>query len=207
VAPVRFAETERRWLVPTLLVILVAVALGLAGLLIGRSALPLGDNDDDTPDATTGTTAEATGTALPINATVDYDPQGDGAESRGEAESKAAADGNPETAWSTERYSTREFGQLKDGVGLAFELGQVSQVSSLTITSPSVDWTAQVYVADATPDSFEGWGEPVTEIQGTDGQTPIEVEFEPRDAGAVLIWVTHLGEGAQVELSEVTISS
>ncbi len=144
-APVRFAETERRWLVPTLLVILVAVALGLAGLLIGRSALPLGDNDNDTPDSTTaGTTAEATGTALPINATVDYDPQGATAreESPGEAESKAAADGNPETAWSTERYSTREFGQLKDGVGLIFELGQVSQVSSLTITSPSVDWTA-----------------------------------------------------------------
>jgi serine/threonine-protein kinase len=210
VAPVRFAETERRWLVPTLLVILVAVALGVAGLLLGRSALPLGD-DDDTPESTTGTTAEAAGTAIPISATVDYDPLSpdgpDSRESPGEAESMAAADGNPETAWSTERYRTREFGQLKDGVGLIFELGQVSQVSSLSITSPSVDWTGQVYVADAAPDGFEGWGEPVAEIPAGDGQSPIEVEFGARDAGVVLVWVTRLGEGRQVELSEVTVSS
>ena len=137
-------------------------------------------------------------------------PEGDDGsasrESPGEAESKAAADGDPSTGWSTESYRTREFGRLKSGVGLIFELDAVSQVSSLSITSPSVDWKAQVYVADAPPENFEGWGEPVTEFQG-DGTSPIEVQFESRDAGAVLIWVTRLGEGAQVELSEVTISS
>ena len=48
----RFADSERRWLVPTLLVVLVAVALGVAGLLLqgpGDGLFGGDDGDNNTP--------------------------------------------------------------------------------------------------------------------------------------------------------------
>jgi eukaryotic-like serine/threonine-protein kinase len=206
-APVRFAETERRWLVPTLLVILVAVALGIAGLLIGRSALPLGD-DDVTTDSSSATTAEPTGTAVPIAETIDYDPAGTPTpqESPRQAAQKLAADGDPETAWDTERYNDRELTSIRPGVGLIFELEQPADISKITIQSPSVGWRGEVYVADAPPEDLEDWGDPVVSIDG-DGTNPLELAFESRSAGAVLVWITYVGEDHKVELNEVTIST
>jgi serine/threonine-protein kinase len=206
--PVRFAETERRWLVPTLLVILVAVALGLAGLLIGRSALPIGGDDDDTADTTVGSTAEPTGTAVPIAATIDYDPEGTPTpvESPREASQKLAADGDPSTAWDTETYNDRDLTTIKPGVGLIFELENPADISKIEIASPSVGWKGEVYVADSPPEDLSGWGDPVVSIEG-DGTNPLQLQFDSRSAGAVLVWITYVGEDHKVQLDEVTIST
>lgn len=203
-APVRFAETERRWLVPTLLVILVAVALGLAGLLIGRSALPLGD--DDSPNETTGTTGETQGTAVPIVSTVDFDPGGTGGESPRDAARGLAIDGNAETSWDTERYNDRDLTALKPGVGLILELEQPADISAVTIESPSVGWSGAIYTAESTPDDLAGWGEAVVEIDGS-GTSPINLTFDARNAGSVLVWITYVGEDHKVQLNEVSVTS
>ena len=120
-APVRFAETERRWLVPTLLVVLVAVALGVAGLLIQGSGTNLFGNPDDGSDP-----PEATPPAdefVPIARTVDFDPAGGDGEHAEEAERGDAFDGNQNTSWSTEDYTSPDWGRLdKPGVGLILEL-------------------------------------------------------------------------------------
>ena len=208
-APVRFAESERRWMVPTILVILVAIALGVAGLLIGQSALSDDDGGgEDGGGGTTTTAAPAQGTNIEIAQTIDFDPPpGDGTESSGEAAAGAAVDGNPETTWDTERYNSRNFGGLKPGVGLILELNDTAEVSSIEIQSPTDDWTADIYTAASAGDALDSWGEPATSIESGDGSEPVVATFEPREARAVLIWVTRLGPERSVDIAEVTVST
>ena len=61
----------------------------------------------------------------------DFDPQGDGHE-RPETVA-AAVDGDPSTAWTTERYDSVAFGGLKEGVGLLVDLGAPTAVSALEL--------------------------------------------------------------------------
>jgi tRNA A-37 threonylcarbamoyl transferase component Bud32 len=188
---VRFADSERRWLVPTLLVILVAVALGVAGLLLQRTGALLGE-DEDPDESTTTTAAEAV--AVPVAETVDFDPPpGDGSESPNRADDRFAADGDAGTTWNTERYNSREFGSLKEGVGLIMQL-----------ESPSVGWTAEIYAAETAGDDLDDWGEPVASVEGT-GET-VTAELGDTQAGAVLVWITLLGEDNRVELAEVRVT-
>ena len=202
---VRFAESERRWLVPTLLVILVAVALGVAGLLLQRSGSLLGGDDEPSNSTTTASTAPE-GTPVNIAETIDFDPPpGDGRESPNDAGARRAADGDPETSWDTERYNTRDFGRLKSGVGLILDLEQPASLRTLEIDSPSEGWTAEVYVADEPLDDLDAWGDPVAEIEG-EGDT-VTADLDGTDGGAVLIWITYLGTDHRVELTEVRVES
>jgi eukaryotic-like serine/threonine-protein kinase len=202
---VRFADSERRWLVPTLLVILVAVALGVAGLLLQRSGSLLGDDDNN--DGSTTTTATPAGQDVGIAQTIDFDPPpGDGEESPNGADAKYAADGDTSTAWDTERYNTRDFGRLKPGVGLILQLDSPAELQTLEIDSPSVGWTADIYVSDQQSESLEGWGEPVESIQGN-GNGPVTAELDGTSGGYVLVWITHLSTDNRVELAEVRVQN
>ena len=110
----RFADSERRWLVPTLVVVLVAVALGVAGLLlqgIGRRHLrrrrrrrpPAEPTDAPRPTTARHRPRRSTST-----------PRGDGEEHPDEAQAGNAFDGDPATSWSSETYSSPEWGGLQD---------------------------------------------------------------------------------------------
>jgi eukaryotic-like serine/threonine-protein kinase len=205
-APVRFAETERRWLVPTLLVVLVAVALGVAGLLIQGSGTNLfGDpgGESDTSEAPTE------GTPASITETIDFDPPpGDGVEHASEAAAREAADNDASTSWRTEEYSRSdlEWGGLKDGVGLVLRLAEPMEARAVEIDSPHSGWSAQIYVSEGSPDSLDGWGQPVGEIadaQLDDGT--VRTELDAAEASSVLIWFTHQGDNIQMEISEARV--
>ena len=201
--PVRFAESERRWLVPTLLVVLVAVALGVAGLLIRGSGTNLFGESDDDPDATD---ARVTNEPLAIAQTIDFDPIGGDGEHTDEAANRNAADGNGSTSWSTQQYTSPEFGGLKDGVGLIFELDQSQALRALEIDTPEGGWSAQIYVRDQVDTGgLEAWGGPVTEIGTGQSQSPktrVELEAQGR---AVLVWFTRLPDSGQGTISELRL--
>jgi eukaryotic-like serine/threonine-protein kinase len=196
-SPVRFAESERRWLVPTLVVVIVAVALGVAGLLIKGSSSNL--FGDETPD---GASADTTpDTAIPIARTVDFDPEGDGAEHHDEAPN--ASDGDGSTTWESESYGTPEWGGLKSGVGLIVELDDDADLGALEVDTPSEGWQAEVYVADAAADSLEGWGDPAATVDdGGSGTVRINLD---RSGRAVLLWFTRAGDDRQVVVQEVRL--
>src|SRR5690606_30997058 len=139
-SPPRFADSERRWLIPALLVVLVAVALGGAGLLLqGSGPGLLGGPPAGAPaDAPAETTVER---ATPLG-TLALDPQGDGSEHPDEARNGYAFDGDPSTSWSSERYNTPEWGGLKDGVGLILELDEPGPVRGLEIDTGVSGWHA-----------------------------------------------------------------
>ena len=86
----------------------------------------------------------AAGTVVPLRGIGDYDPQGDGEEHGYTAH--LATDGNPTTHWETERYSTRQFGGLKSGLGLVLDAGRAVKLKQLTVTSSTPGFTAVVRV-------------------------------------------------------------
>ncbi|HYF45337.1 MAG TPA: protein kinase, partial [Acidimicrobiales bacterium] len=167
---------KRRWVLPTLLLLLVAVALGIAGVLIGQT---IGERLDDDEGGDNGTATADDGDdaaeALAITSVVPFDPEADQEENNDSA--PAVVDGNPDTTWSSDRYNSPDFGNLKSGVGLVFALDGSVSVSALDVVSPSSGWAAQVYVSEAGGDSLEAWGEPVT----TNDNVPGDVTFDLGD--------------------------
>ena len=190
-----FRQTERGWLVPTVILVVIALALGVAGLLFGRSGA--GDLIGGVRDVITGAPdAEQ----IRLVRAVDFDPFGDDAESPDQA--GAAIDGDPATAWTTESYDNRDITLLKEGVGLMLVAEARGELERLILTSPTNDWSARFYVAASDPGSFEGWGEPVASLDRIEAGT-VEVDLGGAEGGAVLIWITNQGDGSGGD--EVTI--
>ena len=196
-----FSRDERTWLVPALIVSLVAVALGVAWMLIGgtearQDLFDLVDRvapgGDPAPAVVEGTVA------------VPFDPVGGDGE--GNDEAALAVDGDPSTAWTTETYTTRELGGLKPGVGLFVDLGGARDVQEVVVDSSSGGWAGKIFVADQPGFSLEDWGDPVATIEdGAVGETT--VDLDGRTGAYVLLWVTNLGSegGFEFELQELVV--
>lgn len=114
---------RRRW---------TAVAVGLVVLLVAGALgafLLLPADESSAP--------EVQAVPLTISAVRDYDPQGND-QAENPAERGYAVDGDPTTAWYTERYQTTpEFGGLKTGVGLVLRLTAPAVATEMVISSPT----------------------------------------------------------------------
>ena len=196
-----FAAQERSWLVPAMLVSLVAVALGLAWILIGgtearRDLFDLVDRvapgGGQPAEPVAGVTANA------------FDPFGTGGEN--DSTVGLAVDGDPATAWETERYNTRTLGGLKPGVGVWFDLRESREIDELVVQSASPGWSGTVHVADRPGTAFEDWGEPVGNVSGA-GADAHTVDLEGARGSYVLLWITDLGTegGFRFALEELTV--
>ena len=195
-----FRQTERGWWLPTLIVVLVAVALGIAGLLLGRSGA--GDLLDGVRDLVGGDDA---GQPATIRTAIAFDPSGDGTEN-GELAANAI-DGDTATDWHTEGYNEPDITKLKDGVGLILELDSVATLDELQIDSRTNSWTFAVYVAERAATSLDGWGDPVTTTDALPAGAS-SVDLNGARGGAVLIWILNRGDepgraGAEIQEARV----
>jgi serine/threonine-protein kinase len=196
VAP-SFRQTERSWLVPTAVIVVLAIALTVAGIALSRSEVGSGF---------LGTGGNGTGggsrVAVTPTAVRSFDPEGrDRAEH--EERAKLAADGDPKTSWITDTYNSPELGGLKSGVGLVRELPETVGVRHVRVESPTRGWSAAVYVAAAPGASLADWGEPVQRVDDVAG--PADFAFDAKQGKAVLVWITRLGDGNRVEVPEVLV--
>jgi eukaryotic-like serine/threonine-protein kinase len=197
-----FVASERSWLVPTLLVVLVAVALGVAGLLIGGSGA--GTLIDDVRGAFTGGEGGAPAGQLQIVSATAADPFGDGWENDEDAPN--VYDGDLGTTWATEGYNDRDIARFKGGVGIAIELEQRAALGELVVTSTTENWRAQVFVADQVDvTGLEAWGEPVFTTQGI-ASGPARIDLKGAEGSAVLIWIIDRGDAPQGERGRVEIA-
>jgi len=199
--PLAFAKAERSWVVPAALIVVIAVVLGIVGVALGGT-----DVGRDIFDAATGGSGTSASTEpIALGAPAAHDPDGDGSEK--DSLLTNATDGDPATAWTTEEYRSRAFGGLKDGVGIIVPLGAVAELHQLRVTSPTNDWSAEVFVADAPGGD---WGEPVASRSAIPaGESAFDLSGAT--GGAVLLWITDLGDGTtgrayEVAVSEVVIS-
>jgi serine/threonine protein kinase len=191
-----FRESERSWLYPVAMIVVVAVTLGIMGVLFARTETGqrLFNTDGGGDDGQE---------ALPIQRTLSFDPPpGSGAEH--DAELPLLMDGDPATAWTTETYTTSRFGDLKQGVGVVFVLEGAPRLDDLVVSTTSRGWSARVYVADSPKSRLEDWGESVASKNGINGET--KWSLDERQAGAVLLWITDLGPANQVSLNEVRVT-
>jgi len=200
----RFGSTERSWLAPAAVVVVVGVALAVAGALLGRTEAgrrllesardvvrsPSAPASSDASGTTVAATAAASAGPVAMAGLAELDPPpGDGREHPEQL--PRAFDGDPATTWSTEGYNQRNFG-TKPGAGLVIELTERAAVDELVVVSPTEGWGAQVFAADAPPADLDGWGDPVAAAAGVDGDH--RFDLGGTQARYLLVWFRDLGE-------------
>jgi len=199
--PPSFVQSERRWLVPTVAIVAVALTLAIVGILFVRSDTGhrLLDNtpSSDTPAA--GTKGIGTPTPLAFDP-----PPGSGVEH--DDELPFLVDGDPATTWRTESYGSNRFGGLKPGVGVILQLDGAHRLKELKVMSPSSGWAAEILVADSPKGTRDAWGDPVATKKSV-GAGTTTFDLAGRTGGAVLLWITDLGEGnSVVTIGELSLS-
>ena len=187
IAP-KFSDTERSWIVPAALIVVIAMTLGIVGVVLGTSDVgrtlfdvATGDGDDDPGPA-----------AVITGAPSSFDPFGSGGEH--DDELGLAVDGNASTTWTTERYDSPQLGGLKSGVGLVVTLERATVLQRIDVESPTKGWAVQIYVAGSNPTDLASWGTPVAAGDGIDGSA--ELDLHGTTGTAVLVWITNLGDGS-----------
>jgi len=187
--------SQRRWLTALVVVCLLALGLGVAGAVLAGTAsgsrLLRRVRDDITgspgppPLAPSPTTAAHTSIQFTVGL---FDPQGDGSESP--VRLPAVTDGDPNTTWSSVCYAEADM-LPKAGIGLTMALDRSAAGRKIELTTPSVGWTAQLYVADQVGTVLAQWGPPRVVVQDAPaGITTFDVGDAP--GRAVLVWFTRL---------------
>src|SRR5438552_1646088 len=103
-------------------------SLGTIGVLFARN-----DNVRGFLNPSKSPTPGGTSTVAKLVGAQAFDPFGGGGEHDEQAHN--IIDGDPATAWNTERYASRRFGNLKPGVGIAVQLDRAEKLTQLQVTS------------------------------------------------------------------------
>jgi eukaryotic-like serine/threonine-protein kinase len=184
------------------------IATAIVLLALAAAAVILANRLDLGGDGESSDSSAPTEVRLSNEAASEFDPEGDQQET---GTQELAIDSNPTgTAWSTEHYDSSDFGGLKDGVGLAIEVGDPVAAKSMVIKALTPGYDAQIYEATGSPpSSLSGWGQPVATI--TEGGETESVTLPGKPAQALLIWITKAPTANddpgryQIEISDVRI--
>ncbi len=224
-----FLKAERSWLAPAAFVGVLAAVVILVGLLVTRTQVgsSLVENvrevvrlEPQDPlivesfDSSTSVSApllsrpESRPTQLQIVSIVPFDPAGNDQVEHPE-KIDLINNGDSNTGWYTERYTTADFGKLKDGVGLIISLGPPQQLDRLRVSSPTIDWSFEIFASENTGGGIQSWGEPIASRSEVSGTTTVNLNDTP--GATLLLWITSLGRelaagGHRVTVTEVSVS-
>lgn len=141
----------------------------------------------------------------PVVGIEDFDPLGDGEERPDLID--LAADGDGSTAWISEGYINRRFGNLKAGVGVVIRIDGEHTLQELAIESPTEGWAASVFAADDAGADLDAWGDALDARVDMDGSATFDLRGVR--GSAILLWITDLGTGtprARMEIAEIAVS-
>lgn len=217
-----FAASERRWLLPTVVLVIMGLALALAGVLIGQSdtgqqlferVTDVVSGGDDEPDAssveeppgTDGDIAPPETTAITPAAIATFDPQGTGVAGEHDELVEFAIDGDETTVWYSERYNDTDFG-LKDGVGLIVELEGVVEIATVEVRTANEAWSGAIYLAAERSIDLSGWGD--ARAVASDLSAIGVFDLGGAEASTVLVWFTDLGSNPdqRMQVTEIVLS-
>jgi hypothetical protein len=187
--PHRVRAKRRRWPLYAL-VLLIAAAAIVAGVL----GLSGGKKNGGRPAAGGGSSSGA----VALSATGNYDPQG--SDTHGDT-APNATDGNAGTFWYTQTYATPDFGGLMPGLGLVLKAGRPVKLASLTVTTSTPGFTAQVLAGD----SLGAQPPPDSAPQTVTGSTTFTLHGAT--ARYYVLWITRLPPGGVARVNEVTAHS
>jgi serine/threonine-protein kinase len=184
--PHRVRATRRRWPL-VVLVLLAAAAAIVAGVLA------LGGSKGKKPSASGGSVLRV----VPLSGITGYDPQGTGGEH--DADAAKATDHNPGTYWRTETYDSPDFGGLgKSGVGLVVEARGPVGLSSVTVTSDTPGFSAQIQEGSSSTGPFV----PDSSVLTVGSRTTFKLDG--KSGRYYVVWITRLPPGAVAHVNEVT---
>lgn len=109
-------------------------------------------------------------------------------------------------SWSTDLYATSNFGGLYSGIGLSLDLGSSVDLRRLEVSSPTVGWSAAVYVSEhAIPSGNppSSWGQPVDAATSIDGNHGFSLGNSR--GRYVLFLITNLGPSHRVDISKLRV--
>ncbi|HVE98918.1 MAG TPA: serine/threonine-protein kinase [Mycobacteriales bacterium] len=102
-----------------------------------------------------------------------------------------ATDGDASTAWETVRYRSADFGNLKEGVGLLFDLGSPVKVRSVEIAFAQKGVAVELRAAATNSDSADGFRVVAADDDAGERTTLKPSATEPA-ARFWLVWLTRL---------------
>jgi len=137
------------------------------------------------------------GTPVALAGVTGYDPQGTGPPGEDNADARRATDGDATSYWSTEHYTTPQFGNLKKGVGLLLDAGHTVPLTSLTLTTDTPGYTAEIQAGDSPTGSFA----PDSSSKRVGTRTTFALSGKA--ARYYVVWITSLGVGNFAHVNEV----
>lgn len=188
-----FMRNEGKRMLPLVLLILGAI---VAAVLVGTL---LTQDDDETPAAGNNGNGNSSGSSvIKIANADDFDPGGGGEEHAEDV--PKAYDGDPQTAWGTENYNAA-ITQLKDGVGLLFDLGSAQDVGSVEILFDGSGYNFELRAGDDSGSDQNAF-DVIEEVSSSDGRVKLDVGASHR---YWLVWITGLpgGGGGRGAIAEV----
>ncbi len=197
-----FAQSERRWLLPTFLIVLTASALAVAGVLVGRTDAGA-DLFSRMGRAVGVRDEEPAGPAPRVTGAFAFDPVG--ADGENDHLASLTIDDDLTTMWQSEGYKERNINS-KPGIGVYLTLDVAGPLDRLAVSSPTTGWSASVYVADAPGAGIADWGAPVDSVSDVGGD--VDIDLHGAEGRAVLLWITDPGNGPapfRIEIGELTI--
>lgn len=154
------------------------------------------------PTSTTPPPSPPAARPLAVTSARGFDPQGDGTEKNSRA--ARAIDGKSSTSWTSDTYRSQKFGGLKDGVGLALDLGATQTVTQVRVTVGGQGSTVQLRTA--TGDTLE----PAVLASASNAAGTVTLRpAKPVQARTLVLWFTvpaAVSGGFRVEVAEVAVS-
>jgi serine/threonine protein kinase len=109
----------------------------------------------------------------------------------------SATDGNPSSYWYTQHYATPTFGGLLTGLGLVLDAGKPVKLGTLTLTSSTPGFTAQILAGNSQSGGFA----PDSATQTTSSSTTFTLSG--KTARYYVVWITKLPPGNSAKIEEV----
>jgi len=173
------------------------VMLALAGLVLGGAVVAAVLLSRSTSGQGSHGGASGGGSApVTLRGVGNYDPTG--SPDTHASTASAATDGNPSTDWYTQIYATPAFGNLKPGLGLVLDAGRAAKLKTLTVSTPTPGFVAQIRSGNSPSGPFTGDSSTQTVGSST------TFSLHGQTAQYYVVWITRLPSGGKAEISEVT---
>jgi serine/threonine-protein kinase len=185
--PHRMQARRRPWPLYLLLILITLVAAAVALFALR------GSNSDKSSQ---GGSAGGSVGPVALKGVAGYDPEGTGGEH--DSYASRATDGNPSTYWYTEHYGSPAFGGLKHGVGLAVDAGAARTLKSITVTTTTPGFTAEILATNSLSTRHAA-------VDSTVQHVGPKTVFALHGAKAryYVVWITNLGNGESANINEV----
>jgi hypothetical protein len=152
--------------------------------------------------AATPRTPGLSAVALSKDAAHDYDPQGDGEESRSQVQ--FAIDGLPTTVWDTETYEGGFKGSNKSGVGLYVNAGSRVAARQMDVVTSTPGFKAAVYASDSVPSRIQDWHK-VSATVSVKREQQIQLDTARQGFRNYLLWISDLPGGGKASIKELAL--